>query len=82
MSDIMKSKAFDEFLQKRCEEITSRSEQIKNIDFLITETENKLKGTFSKTQLDLFLQYEKFCSDYQIVAEKTIYKQCLRDRRL
>ena len=80
MSDIFESPAFQEFLQKRCEEITSGNEQIKNIDFLIIETENKLKCTFSKIQLDLFLQYEKLCSDYQFLAEKIIYEQCLRDK--
>lgn len=79
MNDIMSSPAFQEFLQKRCEEIVSNDRQIRDIDFLITEAENKLKRTFSKTQLELFLQYEKLCSDYQIVTEKTIYEQCLRD---
>jgi hypothetical protein len=80
MSDIFESPAFQEFLQKRCEEITESDKHIRDIDSLITESENKLKCTFSKIQLELFLQYEKLCSDYQFLAEKIIYEQCLRDK--
>ena len=79
MSDIFESPAFQEFLQKRCEEITESDKHIRDIDSLITESENKLKCTFSKIQLELFLQYEKLCSDYQLISNVAIYKKCLCD---
>jgi hypothetical protein len=80
MSDILKSPAFQEFLQKRCEEIVSQDIRTHGLDLLITEAEDKLKCTFSKAQLELFLQYEKLCSDYQFLTEKIIYEQSIRDK--
>ena len=80
MNDIFSSPAFQEFLQKRCEEILSKSKCIRDIDTMITEVEDKLKCTFSKPQLELFLQYEKLCSDHKLLSDKTIYEQSLRDR--
>ena len=79
MSKLFESQAFQEFLQKRCEEIITEDEECREVDRLITNAETILKTTFSSIQLETFLQYEKLCSDYQLISNVAIYKKCLCD---
>jgi len=79
MNEILNSQAFQEFIQRRCEEIISGSAPIQDINLSVISAESKLKETLSKSQLKLFLAYEKLVSDYQLESEKTIYKGCLND---
>jgi hypothetical protein len=79
MSSIFKSAAFQEFMQRRCEEIISESAPVQDINLSVVSAEGKLKETLSKSQLELFLTYEKLASNYQLTVEKTIYEGCLKD---
>jgi len=57
MSDIMNSKAFDEFLQKRCEEITADDEECKKINEQILQIENEIRSLISGNLLKKFDEY-------------------------
>jgi hypothetical protein len=77
----MESKAFEEFVQMRCQEIISEDEGIQSLNNELDLAENNLKKTFSQSQTDAFLLYEKLCHNQQMLIETTVYKQCLSDWR-
>ena len=79
-NDIRQSPAFQEFLQKRCEEITESDEIARRMDSFIFKTEKDLKSNFSKEKVGLFLQYEKMVISYQEHIIRLAYMQGYNDR--
>jgi hypothetical protein len=59
MSDVINSAAFQEFLQKRCEEIIESDEACKKINREILELEKELLPALSKDALDKVLKIDE-----------------------
>jgi hypothetical protein len=57
MNDIFESPAFQEFLQKRCEEITTNDEECKKINEQILRVEDEIKSLISGDLLEKFDEY-------------------------
>jgi len=57
MSDIFESPAFQEFLQKRCEEITLEDEEYQKISEQILQAESEIKSLISGELLKIFDEY-------------------------
>lgn len=52
------SKAFKEFISKRCEEVLQGNEEIQRINGQIVAIENELKESFTSNQLKLYISIE------------------------
>ena len=62
---IMKSKAFERFIQDRCEEILENDSEYQELNYKILEAQKKLKTLLSKKELDLFHEIEKLSIEQQ-----------------
>jgi hypothetical protein len=58
MSDILKSQAFQEFLQKRCEEITANDDTHKELNKKLIKLDKSLKSIMSPEAYKIFMEYE------------------------
>jgi hypothetical protein len=79
MNDIMSSVAFQEFLQKRCEEIIEGDEEYRGINELILQKEGKIKTLVSGELLIKINEYEKLNLDLIAHAIFLIYRQAIDD---
>ena len=55
----MKSKAFENFIQDRCEEILENDSRYQELSYKILEAQKKLKTLLSKKELNLLNDLEK-----------------------
>ena len=79
MSDIMKSKAFDEFLQKRCEEITADDEECVEIRQAICKIEDELTAVLSTEDMDKFVCFESLTVKLASCVGPLLYSKGLTD---
>ena len=73
------SKAFEEFIYKRCEEILSEDEDANNANNRVYALGQKLKGNLNPELYQTFLEYEKEITESAARNEFKIYKQAIRD---
>jgi hypothetical protein len=79
MSDVINSAAFQEFLQKRCEEIIESDEEYRGINELILQKEGEIKTLVSGELLVKINEYEKLNLDLVAHAVILIYQQAIDD---
>jgi hypothetical protein len=75
MNDIMSSAAFQEFLQKRCEEITEKDERYKMSNDKIISLEGMLKKSLTPQQLKEYNEIEQEIMDSSEKHETLLYKR-------
>ena len=80
MNDIFKSPAFQEFLQKRCEEIITEDEECLKV---IDETRiigNAFFNSLSTDQQQAYLEFESSAEKRNTQCATTLYKHAIKDR--
>jgi hypothetical protein len=80
MSDIFESQAFQEFLQKRCEEIITEDEECLKV---IDETRiigKEFFNSLSTDQQKAYLEFESSAEKRNTQCATTLYKRAMRDR--
>ena len=82
MNDIIKSAAFQEFLQKRCEEIIEKDEEYMEINNLILQKENEIKILASDELLIKLNEYEKLNTDLIACVGLLLYGQAIKDFKI
>ena len=82
MNDICNSPAFQEFLQKRCEEIAMKDKEYVKINELILSMENEIKVLVSDELLKKLNKYEKLNLDLMARAETLFYSQAIKDFKI
>jgi hypothetical protein len=81
MNDIMGSPAFQEFLQKRCEEITESDNEYRTINDQILQLENEIASSAPNEFQKKIREYEKLNLDLLTHAMPLIYRMALRDSK-
>jgi hypothetical protein len=81
MNDIMGSPAFQEFLQKRCEEITEMDDGYRSINNQILQLENEIASSAPNEFKKKIKEYEKLNLDLLTHTMPLIYKRALRDSK-
>lgn len=69
-----KSKAFEEYVAQRCEEILEHDEEYKKLSCKLTEKLKELKSTLSDKQIKTFLEYEILDSELNEYVKSVLYK--------
>ena len=75
MNDITKSAAFQEFLQKRCDEILLNDDMYKMSNDKIVTLEGMLKKSFTPKQLKEYNEIEQEIMDSSEKREILLYKR-------
>lgn len=68
------SKAFEEFVMKRCEEIINNDQECRQLSCKVTEKIKELKETLSNEQIKIFLEYESLDSELNERIKYIMYK--------
>jgi len=71
-----KSKAFDEYVAKKCEEILEHNEEYQQLNSQILEAEKKIKAKFTDDIKD-FLEYERLIIEQLTLSNIIIYKSLI-----
>jgi hypothetical protein len=79
MNDILASQAFQEFLQKRCEEIIASDKECCDISNLIVQKEDMIKAKAPAHLLPHIIEYEKLSTDYVANAAYAVCRQIFYD---
>jgi len=79
MSDVINSAAFQEFLQKRCEEIIESDKEYRDINELILQKEEEIKALAPAALLVKINEYENLNLDLVAHAVILIYRQAIDD---
>lgn len=82
MNDIFESPAFQEFLQKRVEEIIENDEEYQKINDLILQAETEIKPLVSGNILKKINEYEKLNLYLVAHAMTLVYVQGLKDFKI
>lgn len=79
MGGIFKSPVFQEFLQKRCEEITTNDKEYVKINDLILKKEAEIELLASGDLLKKISEYEDLNLNLIACAETLLYEQAIKD---
>jgi hypothetical protein len=79
MSNIFKSLAFQDFIQKRCEEILMNDKEYLKINNRITELESEINNLASGNLLKKIREYEKLNSDSIACCAPLLYIHATKD---
>ena len=80
MNGIFESPAFQEFLQKRCEEILLNDEVYCKLDSSVIDHERNFKKTLSPEQIRMYDSIEKTSLECSTRGNEILYKQGLSDK--
>lgn len=76
----MESKAFNDFIQARCEEILQSNNTYTEINNSVIESEKNLKKSLNEKQKELFKDFDKKVNILHEYVITFIYKNGLQDR--
>lgn len=82
MNDIMSSAAFQEFLQKRCEEILTNDNEYSEINDHITRLESEINILASGELLNKIMEYERLNTNSVACCAALIYRSVLNDFKI
>lgn len=75
-----KSELFEEFIMRRCEEITQADGKIQELNAKILQQEADFKKTLNADQLKKYHELEETTIELATHKEICIYKQALNDK--
>lgn len=75
-----KSELFEEFIMRRCEEITQADGKIQELNAKILQQEADFKKTLNADQLKKYLELEETIIELATHKEICIYKQAINDK--
>ena len=79
MNDILSSQAFQEFLQKRCEEILTNDNEYSEINDHITRLESEINILASGELLNKIMEYERLNTNSVACCAALIYRSAMND---
>lgn len=74
-----KSELFEEFIMRRCEEISNEDEECQKCNEAILKIETEIKGLIPKEILLKFEEYEKLNTDLLAHSHMLFYKKAIED---
>jgi hypothetical protein len=80
MNDIFESQAFQEFLQKRCEEILLNDEIYCKLNNSVIDQERDFKKTLSPEQIHMYNCIEKTSLECSKRRDEILYRRGLTDK--
>jgi hypothetical protein len=75
-----KSELFEEFIMRRCEEITQADGKIQELNAKILQQETDFKKTLNADQLKKYHELEETIIELATHKEICIYKQAINDK--
>lgn len=74
------SKLFEEFVIRRCEEITQKDKKHQELNSKLLQAESDFKKTLSQDQIKKYYEIEEVVIELAIHSGSCIYKQAVKDR--